>query len=259
MRRLVLSLTLASVTAFAQTATSDQQDGKSDSDAANRPVVTQIVVPAGTKVLLHLQSPIDTKSARVGDGVYCQTSFPITIDNTVVIPAGTYVKGEIAKVQRPGRIKGRAELLFHFNTMIYPNGYTVDLPGALQNQPGATNSKVSDQEGTVQANGQKGKDGATVAKDAGGGAAIGALSTGTAKGTGIGAGLGGAVGLATVLLTRGQDVRIEQGAALEMVLQRDLTVDVNHLGRSRAETDLVPRQRGERRLRVPPPNDRNPN
>ena len=257
MRTLVLSLTLAGLSAFAQSTSPDQENTKAASDADNQSATKQIVVPAGTKVLLHLQSPIDTKSARVGDGVYCKTSFPVTIDNAIVIPAGTYVKGEIAKVQRPGRVKGRAELLFHFNTMIYPNGYTVDLPGSLQNEPGATHSKVSDQEGTVQADGQKGKDAGTVAKGAGYGGAIGALSTGTVKGAAIGGGLGGAVGLATVLLTRGQDVRIEQGAALEMVLQRPLTVDVNHLDKT--ETDLVPRHRVERRLRVPPTSDRNPN
>ena len=71
-------------------------------------------------MLLNLKSPIDTKSAKVGDGVYCQTSFPVTQDNVAVIPAGTYVKGQIAEVKRAGRIKGRAEILFHFTTMIFP-------------------------------------------------------------------------------------------------------------------------------------------
>ena len=47
---------------------------------------TQITVPAGTQVLLHLRSPIDTRTAKVGDGVYCQTSFPITQNNVAVIP-----------------------------------------------------------------------------------------------------------------------------------------------------------------------------
>ncbi len=37
-------------------------------DAARR-----LVVPAGTRGLLNLKSPINTKSAHVGDGVYCQT------------------------------------------------------------------------------------------------------------------------------------------------------------------------------------------
>lgn len=201
-----------------------------------------VEVPAGTRVLLQLKSPIDTKSARVGDGVYCQTSFPVTQDNVVVIPAGTYVKGEIAHVERAGRIKGRAQILFHFSSLIFPNGYTVDLPGALRSEPGARNSAVSDDEGTVRANGQKGKDTGTVAKAGATGAVIGTVATGTAKGAGLGGLAGGAVGLGQVLFTRGQDVRIEQGTSLEMVLQRPLTVEVNHPESAQAaDNDVRPR------------------
>lgn len=211
-----------------------------------------ITIPAETRVLLQLRSPIDTKSAHVGDGVYCQTSFPVTQDNVVVIPAGTYVKGEIAHVERAGRIKGRAQILFHFNTMIFPNGHTVDLPGALKNEPGATNSTVSDEEGTVRANGQKGKDAGTVAKTGATGAVIGAVATGRAKDAGIGGLAGAAVGLGQVLFTRGQDVRIEQGTSLEMVLQRPLTVDVMNAEPADAvDGNIRPRITNGRRLPRP--------
>jgi type IV secretion system protein VirB10 len=215
-----------------------------------------MVVPAGTQVLLNLKSPITTKSARVGDGVYCQTSFPVTQDNIIVIPAGTYVKGQISEVKRAGKIKGRAEILFHFTTLIFPNGYTIDLPGSLGNEPGAQNHEIVDKEGTVQANSQKAKDAGTVAKTGATGAVIGSVASGTAKGAGIGGLAGAAVGLGEVLFTRGQDVRIEQGTALEMVLQRSLTVDVMHTDSARAENNVIPRANDHPRLPVPsvPPN-----
>jgi hypothetical protein len=216
------------------------------------PAIRQMVVPAGTQVLLNLKSPITTKSARVGDGVYCQTSFPVTQDNVTVIPAGTYVKGQIAEVKRAGRIKGRAEILFHFNTLIFPNGYTIDLPGSLGNEPGAQNSEVADKEGTVKANGQKAKDAGTVAKTGATGAVVGAVASRTGTGAGIGGLAGAAVGLGEVLFTRGQDVRIEQGTSLEMVLQRPLTVDVMHSDSARAENDVTPRAGNNNRLPVPP-------
>lgn len=212
---------------------------------------TQITVPAGTQVLLHLRSPIDTKTAKVGDGVYCQTSFPVTQNNVAVIPAGTYVKGKIAQVKRAGKIKGRAEILFNFTTMIFPNGYTIDLPGALENAPGSRNSTVTDKEGTVRADSQKGKDAGTVAKTGATGAVIGAVASG-GKGAGIGGLAGAAVGLGQVLFTRGQDVRIDQNTALEMVLERPLTVDVMHADSARAENDVTPRVTN-RRLPMPAP------
>jgi hypothetical protein len=247
MRSLIAFLLATGLTVAAQTPNPDVSQSSQNPPSGAR----QITVPAGTQVLLQLKSPIDTKSARVGDGVYCQSTFPVTIDNTVVIPAGTYVKGRITRVQRPGRVKGRAEILFNFNSMIFPNGYTVDLPGALQNEPGAMNSKVADEEGTVRADGQKGKDAGTVAKTAGTGAAIGAISSGGVRGAGIGAGVGGVVGLATVLLTRGQDVRIDQGASLEMVLQRPLTVEVTPAAQVQSVPQVVPRPGSNTRLPVP--------
>lgn len=232
---------------FAQTPAPQKAGDPPESKPAGR----TMTIPAGTQVLLQLKSPIDTKSARVGDGVYCQTSFPVTIDNVMVIPAGTYVKGAIARVQRAGRVKGRAEILFHFDTMIFPNGYTIDLPGALKSEPGATNSTISDEEGTVKANPQKGKDAATIGGAGATGAVIGAVSTGSLKGAGIGGLAGAAVGLGEVLLTRGQDVRIDQGTSLEMTLQRALTVDVAPGVPTQAETQVVPRPPSGNRLPVP--------
>jgi hypothetical protein len=244
MRGAIFFLLLASaLCASAQTETATASNNPAET------TTTQMTVPAGTQVLLHLRSPIDTKIAKVGDGVYCQTSFPVTQNNVAVIPAGTFVKGKIAQVKRAGKIKGRAEILFNFTTMIFPNGYTIDLPGALENAPGSRNSTVTDKEGTVKADSQKGKDAGTVAKTGATGAVIGAVAGG-GKGAGIGGLAGAAVGLGQVLFTRGQDVRIDQDTALEMVLERPLTVDVMHADPARAENDVTPRVTN-RRLPMP--------
>ena len=47
--------------------------------------------------------------------------------------------------------KRRAEILIHFTSMIYPSGYTVMLPGSVENTPGADDKGVKDKEGTIQA------------------------------------------------------------------------------------------------------------
>jgi len=208
----------------------------------------KITLPAGTNVLLQLRSPLDTKSAHEGDGVYCQTNFPVTQDNIVVIPAGTYVKGKIMHLVRPGRVKGRAELQVHFTTLIYPNGYSLDLPGALDSTPGAEHHKVSDQEGTVKADGQKGKDAGEIATWGASGAGIGALSTRGLKGAGIGGAAGAGIGLIKVLFSRGQDVRLDSGTALEMVLQRPLTLEVSP---ATTHGDVVPQSTTGMRMGPP--------
>jgi hypothetical protein len=131
-------------------------------------------------------------------------------------------------VQRAGRIKGRAEVLMHFTTLIYPSGYTVLLPGAVENVPGADKTSMKGEEGTIRQDSQTGQKVGTVASTAGTGAVIGGLSRG-GKGAAVGAGVGGAVGTAIALLTRGNDVKLDAGTTLEMVIQREVPLDANRI------------------------------
>ena len=190
------------------------------------------VIPAGTKVALALKQAISTKTAKEGDAVYAQTNFPVVIDERILIPAGTYVQGKINHIQRGGHVKGRAELLIHFTSLIYPSGYTVMLPGAVENVPGAEHATTKGSEGKIQQDSDTGKKLETVAKTAGTGAAIGGVSTGSWKGAGIGGGIGAGVGAAIGLLSRGGDVRLEPGTSVEMVIQRDIPLDASRLPRS---------------------------
>jgi type IV secretion system protein VirB10 len=190
------------------------------------------MLPAGTKVALALKQAISTKTAKEGDAVYAQTNFPVVIDEHILIPAGTYVQGKISHIQRGGRVKGRAELLIHFTSLIYPSGYTVMLPGAVENVPGAEHATTKGSEGKIQQDSDTGKKLETVAKTAGTGAAVGGLGTGTWKGAGIGGGIGAGVGAAIGLLSRGGDVRLEPGTSVEMVIQRDIPLDASRLPRS---------------------------
>ncbi len=166
------------------------------------PAPESVTVPAGTKIPLTLKQGISTKNAHVGDPVYAQTAFPITQNDQIVIPAGTFVRGEIQRVQRPGHVKGRAELLMSFNSLIYPNGYTVVLPGAVHGTPGSEDNDVKGQEGTIQGGSTKGKDVGRIAETTIPGAAIGAIAGG-GKGAAIGAGTGAAIGLAMWWLRAG--------------------------------------------------------
>jgi hypothetical protein len=189
----------------------------------------KISIPAGAQVLVTLQHAITTKSAKVGDPVYAVTTFPYVQDSHVLIPAGTYVQGRISAIKRPGRVKGRAELLFHFTTLIYPSGYTVMLPGAVDNVPGMEHSTMKDEEGTIRQDSQKGHDVATAAEAAATGGLIGAAAGGL-KGAGIGGAGGAVVGTAIALLTRGNDLRLESGTSIQMILQRPIDLDASRVG-----------------------------
>jgi len=187
-----------------------------------------LTIPAGTSIPLSLKQAISTKSAKDGDPVYAETAFPFVINERVVIPAGTYIQGKIERVQRGGHIKGRAEVLIHFTSMIYPSGYTVLLGGSIENTPGAEKTSMKDSEGTIRQDSDAGKKAETAAGTAATGATIGGVTSGL-KGAGIGAAAGGVAGLAIGMLSRGADVRLEAGTSIQMEIQREVTVDASRI------------------------------
>jgi hypothetical protein len=196
------------------------------------PPPNSITIPAGTRIPLSLKQAISTKNAREGDSVYAETAFPFVIDNRVVVPAGSYIQGRIAHVERAGRVKGRAEILMHFTSMIFPSGYTVMLPGSVENTPGADNKAVKDSEGTIQQDKDTGKKIEEGAKGgvygASGGALAGGLSSGI-NGARVGAAAGAAVGIGWALLKRGSEVKLDVGTSIEMEIQRPITIDASRI------------------------------
>ncbi len=190
-------------------------------------------VPAGTKIPVALKQAISTKSAREGDVVYAETTFPFVQAGRVLIPAGTYLQGQIVHTQRPGRVQGRGEVLIHFTSFVYPNGYTVPLPGAIDKVPGTDKAQVTDPEGTVQEDSQTGQKVAATARTsvdtAVRGAVLGGLPAGS-NAAAIGAGAGGALGAAIAFLTRGTDVRLDARTTVEMVVQRPINLDTIRAG-----------------------------
>src|SRR5260370_5330603 len=204
--------------------------------AAARPVTTPasravgsgqtITVPAGTRIGVTLENGISTYSARPGDSVYFRTSFPITINNKVVVPVGSYLRGEVTDAKRPGRVKGKGELRIRLNTLILPNGYTVDLNAEPRSTDAGKTS--TDSEGKITGPAGKGKDAETVAATTVTGAGIGAIAGG-GKGAGIGAGIGGLAGLAAVLLTRGPEAQFPRGSSMDLVLERDLQLEAEQV------------------------------
>ncbi|MGA8271498.1 MAG: hypothetical protein WB919_08045 [Candidatus Sulfotelmatobacter sp.] len=244
----ILTFLLISGMAFGQTADSPKPaaPASSASTAAAAPSpaapavhdINTFTIPAGTRIPLSLKQAISTKNAREGDAVYAETAFPYVADSRVIVPAGSYIQGKIARVERAGHGHGRAEILIHFTSIIYPSGYTVMLPGAVQNTPGADNKSVKDSEGTIQQDSDSGKKVEDAAKNGVygtiGGATAGGLATGGLNGARVGAGAGAAAGVAWALLKRGPDVKLGVGTSIEMEIQRPITVDASRIAVAKA-------------------------
>ena len=117
--------------------------------AETRPSPRPITVPAGTKVTLASTAPLWAKTVKAGDRVYCVTTFPVALDNQMVIPPGTYVEGQIDALSKPGWFSPHAQFQMHFTKLIFANGYTVELPAAPGDASGLASPAPTAGQGTA--------------------------------------------------------------------------------------------------------------
>ena len=186
-----------------------------------------ITLPAGTHLLLRLTSALHTTSATPGAGVYLETEFPVIAGEQVAIPRHTRVLGVVENGQRPGRVKGRAQMRMRFTEFILPDERVFAIAGSLQSLPGSTRHRTIDKEGTIEPVDQIDRDVYLVAKTTGVGLLFGSIGH-VGVGLGPGAAIGAGLGIAKVLFTRGDEISLPVGTKVEMVLQKPLVMEARH-------------------------------
>ncbi len=197
------------------------------------PANGRIEVIANTKIPMILMNTINTKSAYVGQSIYCESIYPITVGNRIIIPKGSSIRGTVTEVIRPGRIKGRAQLGLRFDELVLPNGTTRHLRSSLAGFGSNGDEKFKPNEGKIEGGGSKGKDAETVARTTLPGAEIGTI-VGAAKGApleglGIGSAVGAATGVVWILASRGKDIVLPYGTSLELLLIQPVDFDREEL------------------------------
>jgi type IV secretion system protein VirB10 len=215
-------------------ATEQKSDAQDDADRPKlktRPA-NQIMLAAGTQLPLVLHNTVSTRNAKKGDPIYLETLFPITQDSKIIIPAGSYVHGEIVEAKRPGKVKGRGELIIRLDTLILPNGYTVSF-NAIPSNAGTGGNETVEEEGKVKGDTDRANDAGTVLRTTTMGGGIGTMAGAAAgnvgRGAGIGLGVGAAAGLLTMLMTRGPEVELPRGTTLDVTLDRPLYLDAERI------------------------------
>jgi hypothetical protein len=169
----------------------------------------EVVLPAGTTMRLALTSAVASDTNKVEDQVRAIVREPVIVNRQVVLPRGTQVVGYVSDADRSGRVKGRARLGMRFSRLTL-DGDQYD----FRSEPIE-----------LIADATKGEDATKIGLGAGAGAAIGAILDG-ASGATKGAVLGGAGGAGAVLATRGDEVRLDSGHALETHLTSALPIRV---------------------------------
>ncbi len=205
----------------------------------------ELTVPEGTVIPIVLTAFLNTRNSQVGDMVYADTTYPVWIQQQLVIPKGSTIRGTVTEVIRPGKIKGKGKLAIRFDDILLPNGVKRDLAATFRGIHGGGNEKIDRKTETVSAGGgeNKAEELGTVIGTTSTGSVIGAV---TSRGTGgalAGAGAGAAAGLAIVLFTRNRHLVISPGTQFDLELKRPLKFAYNELMFTDAGLNSAPQAR----------------
>lgn len=178
-------------------------------------------VPAGSVLILEMDTELNSKESRVGDQFQGHVVVPISdITGRVIIPIGTVVEGHVNSV-RPARWRRRSGIIaIQFDRVRSPDGRAIPLRAVLTGADAADRQRLDD-EGNL-------KGGSLLLRDVvfvGGGAAAGA-TIGLIAGSALaGGGIGAAVGLTATLLMKGKEVKVEPRHRLGMRLVQPLPLN----------------------------------
>jgi len=203
-------------------------------NAPAAPAGSALEVPVATTIPLRLMNTINSRTAQPGQALYCETIFPITAGNRIVIPRGSSVKGSITQVIRPKRGKHKqAQMGLRFETLILPNGSTFPLRATLSGFGTAGNEGFQPKEGKIEGASTKGGDAGKVAETTVTGAElgtiVGAANGSVWKGLGIGSLVGAGSGLVWILASRGREIVLPSGTNFDLRLSAPLTISRDDL------------------------------
>src|SRR5580692_3856273 len=188
--------------------------------AATLAAQTTSPVPAGTALMVRLDTTLATFSNHVGDPFHGKVTQPVVVNGSTLIPVGATVEGRITKVNEPRRIAGKPTLGILPEAVIMPSGERYFLDATLID----TNIHGTDvnAEGQFKGFGHDGRDQLEVGGGAAGGMLIGGLVGGP-----VGVLVGGAIGAGgttTHWLTKHRSAILPAGTELTLELNRPLTM-----------------------------------
>ena len=196
-------------------------------------------VPAGTILKLKMETPVNSYNTTLGDTFRANLVEDISIGTKVIIPAGTLVRGRAGEVKKNSYLSRGGKLNLSFENIVTPMGKPIPLTVKINN------AKYLDNTGILSAGGGYLN---AVGKSIDLGSTF--MVSSTERGIEIGksffrgypvfvtAPLGTAVGLAgaggilavqstVALFKKGDNVKINPGDVIEVILKEPLDVPLN--------------------------------
>jgi hypothetical protein len=167
-----------------------------------------ITVPKGTALTATLTQAIDVDATAAGQTFKAVLDDPLMLDGKVIVPRGSAIVVQAAKVEQAGKMKGADKITLKANSISF-GGRKYDIVTTQVEQKGSGEGKKS-------------------ARKIGGGAGLGAIVGGIAGG-GTGAAIGAAAGAATgaIVASQGTEhLKLPAETRLQFTLDAAVTVQL---------------------------------
>jgi len=178
-------------------------------------------VPAGTALMVKLETTLATFSNKAGDPFRGQLTQAVVLNGRTVIPAGATIEGRVTKVAEPRRISGKPTIGILPEALILPTGERFFLDATLVDTNIGEGTDVN-QEGEFKGSGHDRRD----QLETGGGTAGGMLVGGLIGGP-PGILIGGVVGAGSTgahWLSKHRSATLPAGTTLTLELNRPLAM-----------------------------------
>lgn len=195
-------------------------------------------IPAGTKLKIQLIDPINTVAQSEGDFFSAMLLEDQTSGTSVILPSGSVIRGSVSKIKPTRRLSRGAVIYLDFDHVVTPNGRQLPLSMSICNRVDLTNDGgIYGSKGYGEAIKKNWAQTVDITKNAtqfgldlGDDSFTGATYI-TTPVCALGGAFGGAaffVGDSVIdLFRKGNDVIINQGSILEVVLSYPIDVPVN--------------------------------
>jgi hypothetical protein len=204
--------------------------------------VSRLVIPEGTEIQLSLRDPLSSKLSEVGDEVVATVRHEVVVNGQTLLRQGTEVIGRVTLAQPARRLLKGGMLHITFER-VRLEGHEQKLAAVIRSASDFTRDEKihSDSEGTLKGGASGGQALENIAR-AGAIGGIGATiiilagadrdSAGVGRGVGIsrssavaGAAVLGASVVTGLILTKGKEVRLDQGTLVRLKLERPLAIN----------------------------------
>ena len=175
--------------------------GVANAEAYAQADPNDVVVPAGTRLVIRTTDAIDSNRHSAGHRFRGQLEGALVVNGVTAVPRGTFVHGRITQARQSGRLAGSSELAIEFTDLMINDVLVPISTGGLSAQGDSEAAR-------------------TVGRTARA-AAVGGLIGGSS-----GARTGARVGAGVSILTSGASINVPRGTIVETTLSAPLTINL---------------------------------